>query len=160
MPIIARATELASRRSPSAIPTSRPARFARTADARTSARTRYPAASSARAMAEPTNPVAPVNSTGSSTTCSAHCVTRFKSGGRSHSPIGNHPAIHQCEMDDRAALTDFARLQRKAERRLRVEFRRCLHDGAPALKEHARDARREALPGLDNAQVLGSYAHL
>src|SRR6478752_8988374 len=63
-------------------------------------------------------------------------------------------------MDDRAALTGFARLQRKAERRVRVEFRLRLHDGAPALKEHARDARREALPRLDNAQVLGSYAHL
>src|ERR1700675_4033821 len=49
--------------SPSTVSTSSPARLVRGLEARTSTRTGYPALISARATADPTNPVAPVTST-------------------------------------------------------------------------------------------------
>src|SRR5450759_2280434 len=56
--------------SPLKVSTSSPARLVRGLEARTSTRTGYPAAMSARTIPDPTKPVAPVTSTGPTVTAS------------------------------------------------------------------------------------------
>src|SRR5215475_8070799 len=62
---MARSREAGSRMSPSTSSRSSPARLPRGLSGRTRARTRWPAAMSARATAEPTKPLAPVTRVGS-----------------------------------------------------------------------------------------------